>query len=295
VSALCDLLAGRLRQTFLQDALLKAAERRQGISYPGNLVGRHFRDVGSMQGGVFVIAAHPDDETLGLGLTLIKHRSRGEHVSVLFTTNGAGGDWAGGRVAQEARSAERLQEASNALGLIGIAPPNIMCLGFPDGGLRRYLREAASDIMLLIDRCRPQMIYVHAIEGGHSDHDFTSFIVQQTAAKLRYDDVYEWPEYNRDCPLDLSLTELRFASDPCVSDFSWWRVCPAAPADLELKNEMLCRYASQAYVMKRYPRNSELLRRATPVELVQRLKYFTNLSSITLRYLGAHAIARTTP
>ena len=41
-----------------------------------------------MKKKVLVFAAHPDDELLGLGGTLIKHVSQGDHVSVVVFTTG---------------------------------------------------------------------------------------------------------------------------------------------------------------------------------------------------------------
>ena len=37
---------------------------------------------------VLVIAAHPDDETIGCGGTIKKHRKNNDKVYVLFMTNG---------------------------------------------------------------------------------------------------------------------------------------------------------------------------------------------------------------
>ena len=40
---------------------------------------------------VFVIAAHPDDEVLGCGGTLLKHINEGDKVYVLFVSEGVSG------------------------------------------------------------------------------------------------------------------------------------------------------------------------------------------------------------
>ena len=38
-----------------------------------------------------VVAAHPDDEVLGLGGTLIKHRENGDNISIMFMSDGVTG------------------------------------------------------------------------------------------------------------------------------------------------------------------------------------------------------------
>ena len=40
---------------------------------------------------VFVVAAHPDDEVLGCGGTLLKHVNNGDKVYVLFVSDGVSG------------------------------------------------------------------------------------------------------------------------------------------------------------------------------------------------------------
>ena len=40
---------------------------------------------------IFVVAAHPDDEVLGCGGTLLKHISNGDKVYVLFVSEGVSG------------------------------------------------------------------------------------------------------------------------------------------------------------------------------------------------------------
>ena len=37
---------------------------------------------------IFVVAAHPDDEVLGCGGTLLKHKKNGDKIFVLFISDG---------------------------------------------------------------------------------------------------------------------------------------------------------------------------------------------------------------
>jgi LmbE family N-acetylglucosaminyl deacetylase len=212
-----------MKSTVLPDLVLGGLERARGISYPHGLIGRrNFPVPCPRRGGVLVIAAHPDDEVLGLGFTLMKHRTDGDEVTVAFTTNG-GGNWRGDRSSQDALAARRYLEACESLGVIGISPQNILSLGFPDAGLRRYMPEAAKDIALLISAHRPKTLYVHAIEGGHRDHDVTSFLVQCVGPRLGVENLYEWAEYNREAPLARPLVNIRFPADPYVADHPFWR------------------------------------------------------------------------
>ena len=37
---------------------------------------------------IFVVAAHPDDEILGCGGTLLKHKKNGDKIFILFISDG---------------------------------------------------------------------------------------------------------------------------------------------------------------------------------------------------------------
>ena len=40
---------------------------------------------------IFIVAAHPDDEILGCGATILKHIDNGDKVYVLFVSEGVSG------------------------------------------------------------------------------------------------------------------------------------------------------------------------------------------------------------
>jgi len=278
-----------LQRTAVPDTIVRLVERARGIRYPRALIGRrNFPPPCNGGGGILVFAAHQDDEVLGLGLTLARHRSNRDRVTVVFTTNGAGGNWKESNAVQRAVSAARFKEACDALAVIGIDAAEIVCLGFPDGGLHRYIPEASDDIATLIRAIDPHMIYVHAMEGGHRDHDVTAFVVQQVSTRLRIEPIFEWAEYNSEAPGGQPISEARFASDPYVPDFE----CAPTPVDqseLISKQAMLAKYASQAVSIRYYPFRSEILRKARPVHLLPRLAHFTRMPQSRLRSLIGRA------
>lgn len=278
-----------LRHTAVPDRVVRFIEAARGIRHPEKLIGRlNFPPPGRSAGGVLVFAAHQDDEVLGLGLTLARLRSRGDRVTVVFTTNGAGGNWKKSNALQRAMSAARLREACAALAVIGIDAAGIVCLGFPDGGLHRYIPEAREDIATLIRRTAPHAVYVHALEGGHRDHDVTAFIVQEVSARLRVEAVFEWAEYNTEAPGGQPLSDARFAPDPYVPDFEL-APTPCDQSECASKQEMLAKYASQAVSIRYYPFRGEILRRARPIHLLPRLAHFTRLSEGRLQSLIGRA------
>ncbi|WP_106496642.1 PIG-L deacetylase family protein [Lentibacillus sp. Marseille-P4043] len=183
------------------DNLIKLIEYGRGLyRYPNNMIGRNLSQDLEDNADILVIAAHPDDEVLGVGTTLHRHRKNGDNVAVTYVTNGAGGKGSTWKFKTEVTkniAAIRYKEGVQALSLINIPRKNVFCLGYPDLGMHRYIKDIATDVHMLIEKLNPQKIYVHCIEGGHGDHDMTSFIVKSVCSKLGFHNVFEWAEYNK--------------------------------------------------------------------------------------------------
>ncbi len=150
-------------------------------------------------GHILVFAAHPDDETIGCGMTLFRLGRAGYTIDIVFTTDGRGyGWWCNRPSAVRQIIATRMTEAMAALSVLKVPKERIHFLGYPDAGLHRNMNQALRDIGPMIQRANPRFILVHGFEGGHVDHDVTSLLVQLAAAQSRQDiPVIEWAEYSR--------------------------------------------------------------------------------------------------
>lgn len=259
------------------DKMAKLKEyRTRTCRYPDSMLGRtNFLPTSVHPGGVLVVAAHPDDDILGVGATLIRHAAAGEHITVAFTTNGAGGDPKKSMDAQRTIVQMRYEETCSALDLIHIPSSQIINLGFPDGGAHRYVFPLVTDFRQLLETVDPSRIYVHSMEGGHPDHDITSFAVQQVCHEAGFSALFEWAEYNRECPLGTS--QIHFPHDPYLGASNFTRIEMTAE-EAQLKKAMLDIHRSQRDVIPAVPsRNSEVIREANPTNLAARLQYFIKL------------------
>jgi LmbE family N-acetylglucosaminyl deacetylase len=127
-----------------------------------------------MKGTLATILAHPDDETFGVGGTLIRYASEGIAAHSLCLTEGEKG-WAGGEggpvVPREHVGAARALELAEAGRRMGLA--SVTCLKYPDGGLEGVTEDyVVRDIVRWLRRVRPDVVITWGPDGGygHPDH-----------------------------------------------------------------------------------------------------------------------------
>lgn len=137
-------------------------------------------------GSCLVIAPHPDDETLGCGGLIAHLRACHNAVEVVFLTDGDAALTGHPRVAPRALAAVRSQEASTALGILGVGPDRLHFLGAPDGRLSRLTDtdrdRIQSALARILARCQPADVLLPWRRDGSTEHE-TAFAL--VAAPLR--------------------------------------------------------------------------------------------------------------
>jgi N-acetylglucosamine malate deacetylase 2 len=125
---------------------------------------------------VLIVAAHPDDETIGAGIAM----SRMRNVAVLHMTDGAPRDrnfiaksFTG---SVEDYAQVRAREVREALALAGVT--DIRSLACPDLEAMYRLPALARGVGEVVREVRPALVITHGYEGGHPDHDAAAFAVQ---------------------------------------------------------------------------------------------------------------------
>lgn len=122
-----------------------------------------------------ILAAHPDDEVVGLGTQLAQF----EDIHILHITDGAPGDMRdaashGFRTRSDYAEARR-GELLAALRLAGIAPERCCCLGVADQRASYEMAAIARRLRDVFVGLEPALVYTHPYEGGHPDHDAAAF------------------------------------------------------------------------------------------------------------------------
>lgn len=272
-----------MKRTIGEERMIKLIEYTRGLyRYPKKMLGREFPDNIKQEADILVFAAHPDDEVLGLSSILYGHQKKRENAVVTYVTNGSGLIGESWRMPEEFskdRAEERYREGLQGLSLLNIPEENVYCLGFPDAGTHRYLNEIAKDVLFLMEKYQPKKVYVHCMEGGHNDHDITSYVVKSVCKKLGFSNVYEWAEYNQLQPL--GTEDIRFRN--CKSTETEETVMKLSDAQYKLKKQILACHKSQD--VAKYYLMGEAIRKAALNDLGKELLAYSNFREASIRPL----------
>lgn len=116
---------------------------------------------------ILVVAPHPDDETLGCGGTLLRHKDQGEQIYWMVMTNiHVEHGWDKNKV--ESRQRE-IEEVAAMYGM-----EHVYNLGFPTTTLDRIpYNEMIDKVSKVVKEVKPTVVYVPNQKDIHSDHAMT--------------------------------------------------------------------------------------------------------------------------
>ncbi|MET9929318.1 MULTISPECIES: PIG-L family deacetylase [unclassified Streptomyces] len=121
------------------------------------------------EGRVVVVAAHPDDEVLGVGGTIARLAAAGLAVTVVSVTDGEGSH-PDSLVLSPAELAElRARELEEALAELGAAGAEIVRLRLPDTGVGEHEEALARELAVLMSGAA--LCLAPWTEDVHSDHE----------------------------------------------------------------------------------------------------------------------------
>jgi LmbE family N-acetylglucosaminyl deacetylase len=129
---------------------------------------------------VIIISAHPDDETLGAGGTILKHKENGDEVYWLIVTN---------VLESEGFSKERVlsrkQEIEEVSRLYSFN--KVYNIGYPTMKLNdTILFGLVNKISHIFQELEPEIIYVMNRSDAHSDHRIVFDAVMSCTKSFRY-------------------------------------------------------------------------------------------------------------
>jgi len=193
---------------------------------------------------ILVIAPHPDDETIGCGGTLLRHRDHGDEISCVIVTKLKTNDqWTRQSVIAKENEIEKVKKIYQfkSFDRFDFVPTELDKMPF---------NSLVSKISNLFDKLKPEVIYIPNISDVHTDHQVVSKAVMSSSKWFRSHSIRQIKMYET-----LSETNFNFSEN---NDFNP-NVFVEITKYLEKKIEICKCYATE-FQKHPFPRSEESIR-----------------------------------
>jgi len=112
---------------------------------------------------ILIISVHPDDETLGCGGTMLKHRAQGDTLYWLIVTQTYEPQWSKETIERKSAEIQRVAEAYGIQQVFRLGFPTIRLDTVPQADLINSIRE-------VITQVKPEIVYLVHRGDVHTDH-----------------------------------------------------------------------------------------------------------------------------
>jgi len=207
-------------------------------------------DDGELAGTAFIIlAAHPDDESLGAGGLLARLHRLGAEVQVLLCTAGEASHPESPTATPEQLAALRLREFAGALGRL-VPGADWRYLGLPDGKIaehRGQVLAAVRDAAAASARPADRIVLVAPYRNdGHTDHDALGSAAAEVAGASGYG-LLEYPVW------------YWLWATPADPTWQGWLRLPLSAGEEHTKSQAMAAHASQVRPLSGLPGDEVLL------------------------------------
>lgn len=201
---------------------------------------------------VAVIAAHPDDEVIGLGGVL----PRLHDVAIVHVTDGAPHErrwWGAPELpSREEYARVRRRELAEALSIAGIGEDRMRSLGVVDQEASHDLVGLATRMAAVLAELRCDVAITHPYEGGHPDHDAAAFAVHAACRILHRNGeiaprILEFTSYH--ATPDGGVAVCEFLPDAGIEEMD----AVLGQPEQDLKRQMIASFITQRETLAWFP------------------------------------------
>lgn len=125
------------------------------------------------QKNVLVLAPHMDDELIGCGGSILKHKEAGRNISIIFFTDGS--HFINDKNMSREFCLKRKKEANTVCEFVGVTP---YYLDIPDRTLS-YNSETLEQVVNILHKCQPDIIYLPHRNEGDKEHRIVAEIFNE--------------------------------------------------------------------------------------------------------------------
>lgn len=112
---------------------------------------------------VLVIAAHYDDELLGVGGTLLKHKDQGDEIYICIVTQGYEPEWTKEYVEKQEKQAEEVDRILKTTKRFHCHFPAVKLNTIPNGEFNKKVYDVINEV-------EPDIVYTHFEQDVNIDH-----------------------------------------------------------------------------------------------------------------------------
>lgn len=196
-----------------------------------------------MKRQIIVIAPHPDDETLGCGGAILRHRNEGDAVHWMIVTE-MGDDFDKDRACAREREIERVTQEYGFESVHSLKFPTTRLDVVPMGGLVRSIKA-------VFDKVNPDTVYLPYCGDVHTDHRVVFDAAISCSKWFRYPDIKRILAYE-------TLSETEFGINPDINGFRP-NVFVDISAYIDKKIEIMSIYSTELGSFP-FPRSTEAVR-----------------------------------
>ncbi len=126
---------------------------------------------------ILIFAPHPDDEVVGMGITIYKIAQRGNIFKIAYLTNGERGVFAD--VPRHKKKKIRTKEATKSMGVLGVREKDLVFLNLPFYTSRIPDSEDTEIVYNLLTTFMPDIVFVATDKDPSSTHIMGAQVIDE--------------------------------------------------------------------------------------------------------------------